>query len=275
MQLLLENGSDYSYSEDIHNTTPLSYATQNGHLSIVKLFEMQGAENTYRLQSLYLDSEYDGRSSLSDQDDIASIFSAGSLPSSQSSLSEVLSVAIYEFANLLLTDAELMLLYPTAITKVGLDKFQRNFARFFKRYGQSLEAEASNEMQHQAAQFVRRSARRTAVEMGRELKRDDEDFHELRGLDIEVPKLTQVNKWLELRKNDHREQHAEVLDQTEDHDISDESDSDGSESSEPALRTLEEVKEFMTLAPAFLHLREEFELGLNLIGGITGTKMTR
>lgn len=147
-----------------------------------------------------MDSEYDGRSSLSDQDDIASIFSADSLPSSQYSLSEDLSVAIYEFANLLPTDAELMLLYPTAITKVGLDKFQRNFARFLKRYGQSPEAEASNEIQCQAAQFVRRPARRIVVEMGRELKHDDEDFHELRGLDIEVPKLTQVNKWLELRK---------------------------------------------------------------------------
>lgn len=48
----------------------------------------------------------------SDQDDIASIFSAESLPLSQPPLSEVFSVTVYELANLLLIDAELMAFYP-------------------------------------------------------------------------------------------------------------------------------------------------------------------
>jgi hypothetical protein len=87
--------------------------------------------------------------------DIESIFSTESIPSSQSSLSETFSSALAEFTNLLLFDDELMPLYPTAILKLGPDKFQRNFARFLKRYGQRLGREASDELQRRAAHFVR------------------------------------------------------------------------------------------------------------------------
>lgn len=55
---------------------------------------------------------------------------------------------------------------------------------------------------------------------------------------------------------------------TQDHDISGESDTAESETSEPAsLRTLEEVKEFMTSVPAFLTYAKNFELGLKLDKG--------
>ncbi len=117
-------------------------------------------------------------------------------PSSQSSQTEIFTNAVSQLVHLLLTDAELRLLFPTAISKVGPDRFQRNFSRFLKNYSQRLEREALNELQRQAAHFVHISARRTAVEMGRELTQGGSESLEVQKLESELPKAAQVNAWL-------------------------------------------------------------------------------
>lgn len=100
-------------------------------------------------QKLDPETEDDIRSSKAEQSDIESIFSSQSLLSSQSTQSEIISIAVSELAYLLLNNDELMLLYPTAIYKIGLERLQRNFARLLKKYGQNLQKEASNDLQRQ------------------------------------------------------------------------------------------------------------------------------
>ncbi|KAJ5367345.1 hypothetical protein N7541_001286 [Penicillium brevicompactum] len=114
-------------------------------------------------------SEDEVKSAISYETDLESILSEGSHMSSQSSQSQLGSILIFEFVNLLLGDNDLGRLYPKAISKLGLAKFQRNFTRFLKRYGKDLTNEASNERQRQAGQFVCQVARRTAAQVGKTL----------------------------------------------------------------------------------------------------------
>ncbi|KAJ4182613.1 hypothetical protein NW759_017119 [Fusarium solani] len=274
VKLLLDAHRVDAHSKDNYDNTPLSYATQNGYLAIARLLEMRNPNDLGRPQNLDYEAEDDTRSSSGDQSDIESTFSAESLLSSQSSQGELFSIAISELVHLLLTDNELMLLYPTALSKVGPDRFQRNFVRFLKRYSQNLKEEASSEPERQAALFVRLSARRTVVEMGRKLRHDDWELLGTRKLELEVSKASQVNAWLEWQDRDRKQQHAgtrsdadmDTLAPAEDgHEFSDESDSVELEDHEqPSLRTLEEVKEFMISARAFLGLRQEFRAWLKL-----------
>ena len=115
------------------------------------------------------ESEDEVKSIISYETDIQSILSEGWHLSSQSSQSQLGSILIFEFANFLLSDNDLGRLYPKAISKLGLAKFQRNFTRFLKRYGKDLTNEASNERQRQAGQFVCQVARRTAAQVGKTL----------------------------------------------------------------------------------------------------------
>ncbi|KAJ6040878.1 hypothetical protein N7444_009783 [Penicillium canescens] len=64
-------------------------------------------------------------SDVGDQTDVESIFSTESISSWES---EITSTAISELARLLLNDDQLMGLYSTAISKVGSERFQRNFS---------------------------------------------------------------------------------------------------------------------------------------------------
>ncbi|KAL3474343.1 hypothetical protein BJX99DRAFT_260451 [Aspergillus californicus] len=207
---------------------------------------------------------------------IESIVSIESDSSSKSSLGGLFPVAVFELVNLLLNDAELTLLYPTALARAGLDRFQRNFARFLKRYSQNLREEACSEIQHQAAQFVRIAASRTAAAMGHKLTQIDEEPPRLQSLESEASKAVLIPRWLELtpsnellvtagRNNldDHpNEFHTESCSQLMSFDDDESSDEDGSMSN--PLHTLIEVKEFMVSAQAFVDLRREFRAWLKL-----------
>lgn len=74
---------------------------------------------------------------------------------------------ISELAKLLLNNKEVKDLSLSAISKVGPDRFQRNFSRLLKIYSQRLKAETSNKLQHQSASFTGGYAPQTAAEMAR------------------------------------------------------------------------------------------------------------
>ena len=289
VKLLLDSGQVNVHSTDNFDRTPLSYAMKNDFSAIARLLELRSV-NDRQPKNLDSEAEDEIRSSRSEQSDIKSIFSAESLLSSQSSQNEIFSIAVSEFAYLLLNDDELMLLYPTAISKIGLERLQRNFARFLKTYSRSLQREASNEVQRQAAKFARKSARQTAAEIGRILRQGDDEVLGARKVDLEVSKTAQVSAWLELQKGDREQQHSQIYtrgdintieknrkqqhfethsiadaDTTDDYESSDGSDSIGSDSYEHnSLRTIDEVKEFMISARAWSSLRQEFRAWLKV-----------
>jgi hypothetical protein len=193
------------------------------------------------------------------QTDIESIFSVESILSSQSSQGEITSFAILQLAHLLLNENELMLLYPTAISKVGPDKFQRNFARFLEKYGRRLLGEASSELQRQAAHFVSQYARRTAAQMRIVLMQKDGQLSIGKELDVDVSKSAQVNAWIESQRGGRLGSDANTVESSVD-ELSADSDSADSENyGHTSLSSLEGVKEFMISAKAFLDLRRELQ----------------
>ncbi|KAJ5745946.1 hypothetical protein N7520_011128 [Penicillium odoratum] len=197
------------------------------------------------------ETEDSHKDSLCDPSDIESIFSTESILSSHSSQSEITSIAISELTNLLLNDDDLKSLYPIAISKVGPGKFQRNFARMLKRYGQKLNSEASSEVQRQAANFVRLSARRTSA-LIRIFLTQDSGLPIQRKLELDVSKSAQVGAWI----TSQMEVSSNLNDDA--NEISSDSDSTSSESDHrSSLGTIEEVKEFMVSTRAFRALRQE------------------
>ncbi|KAJ6028867.1 hypothetical protein N7540_004443 [Penicillium herquei] len=208
-----------------------------------------------RRQSWPRETQADTKSSMCEQSDIESIFSTDSFLSSQSSQGEITSIAISELTHLLLIDDELMLLYPMAISRVGPDRFQRNFARILRNYGRSLNGEASNELQHQAAHFVRQSARRTAAQIRLSLMRDSGELPIGKNLELDVSKSARVNAWIESQTGGR----PNSDDDADPDELSAGSDSDSSESCQRTpLGTLEQVKDFMVSTKAFPSLRQEF-----------------
>ena len=292
VKLLLDSGQVDVHSTDNYGRSPLSYAIKNGFSVIVSLLELRNMNGPSRAQKLYPEAEDDIISSKSEQTEVESILSELPVQSSQSSQSEISSIAVSEFAYLLLNDDELMRLYTTAISKIGLERLQRNFARFLKRYSQSLEREASNEVQRQAANFVRISARQTAARLGWILRQGDGEIIRAREMDLDVSKTAQVNEWLELQKWDRKQQQSEIhsrreidtmdsdrkqqqfethagedADTMDDYELSDGSDSVESDNYEQnPLRTIDEVKEFMMSARAWSSLRQEFRAWLKVDG---------
>ncbi|KAJ5298834.1 uncharacterized protein N7443_006954 [Penicillium atrosanguineum] len=200
---------------------------------------------------------YDTKSAPSEHTDIESIFSMETASSWESSQPEIISIAISELVGLLLSDDQLMVLCSAAISKVGPEKFQRNFARMLKRYGWRLNEEASNQRQREAARFVRSSARWTAVEIRKKLMDNrSEPFFEKDSASTRL-KSARVNEWIESHSGGHMDWSADT------DESSAESDSADSESYEPnSLATLEEVKGFMMSTKAFFDLRQEFRLWL-------------
>lgn len=193
-----------------------------------------------------------------DQSDIESIFSDGTMLSSLSSQGEIVSIAISELAEILLNDNELKILYPTAISKVGPDRFQRNFTRILKKFGRNLEGEALNEIQRQAAQFVRSSAQQTAARMRQFLSQDGSKLGVEQSSD--ASKTAQVNAWLESQKVGHTKRQIEDYLEADVNQPFTDSDSDESEDLERAsLSSIDEVKLFLLSTNAFLDLREDFE----------------
>jgi hypothetical protein len=86
-----------------------------------------------------------------------------SIASSDSSVDEWRSNAFSEIVSLLL-GSELKTSFPMAITKLGPEKFQRNFRRLLIQYGRQLLREASNYLECQVAILVRLSAAQISVE---------------------------------------------------------------------------------------------------------------
>ncbi|KAJ5819321.1 hypothetical protein N7474_004912 [Penicillium riverlandense] len=203
-----------------------------------------------RQESGDCETEYDNENSAYNPSDIESIFSTESFQSSQSSQGEITSIAISELTNLLLNDDELKLLYPIAISKVGPDRFQRNFARILRNYGRRLNGEASNEIQRQAAQFVRLSARQTSAQLRIALMQGSSGL--LIGKKL-VSKSAQVNAWIASQTGGRPYSNADANESSTDSDST--SSGNGHESS---LGTLEEVKVFMVSTKAFPGLRQEF-----------------
>lgn len=197
------------------------------------------------------ESHYD--ISYHDWSDVESIFSENeSIASSQSSVSDFHFGALAELVDLFL-HSDLQQLYTPAISKVGPEKFTRNFRRFLLRYGRKLQYEASNPLEFQAAKLVRVSARQVAMEI-KELVEPGTASSALKkrgGMDP-----VQLNEWLESVKGREEEKEGE---------FSDASDSDESEIPEHSqLRALEEVKAFMISGQAFTDLCETFRQWLKL-----------
>lgn len=185
------------------------------------------------------------------QTDVESIFSVETTSTWQSSQSEVTSTAIHELARLLLNDDHLMGLYITAISKVGFDKFQRNFSRMLERYGSRLDREASNEIQREAAHFVRSSRRQTAIEVRIYLMENNPELSIQTKLEAAPSELARVNEWIVSSSGGRMDQDAG----------GDESsmDSDHSDSDSTMLSSLERVKGFLVSTQAFLDLRLDFQ----------------
>ena len=190
-------------------------------------------------------------STMSSETDIESLLSEGSHLSSQSSQGQLGSILIIEFAILLLCDNDLNQMYPRAIFKLGLAKFQRNFTRFLKRYGKDLINEASNELQRQAGQFVYQVARRTAAQVGKTLgqgggKLPVEQLPTLSGSNLAV-----VDAWLNSHEQHDPKLGGEAF-------VVDSESSESEDENQTSLETLDEVKEFMVSTKAFSTLRQDF-----------------
>jgi hypothetical protein len=161
-------------------------------------------------------------------------------------------------------------LYPRAIEKVGPEKFQRNFARFLKKYGKDLNNEASNDAQHEAAHFVRTAAQRTAAELRRLLGQDDAGFAGAERPETAASKTAQINEWLNRNRAEHDAELPSYADMDagtppEDGECSDDSESGESENlGQSSLHTLEEVQAFMSSAQAYMKLRQDFRTWLKL-----------
>ncbi|KAJ3495974.1 hypothetical protein NLG97_g3002 [Lecanicillium saksenae] len=195
--------------------------------------------------------------SVDDESDIESVFSTVSLPSSVSSFADLVSIAVPEWVRLLLDDEVMKELFPIALSKVGPQRFSRNFARFLKNYSQNLKAEVSSEIQRQAPHFVHQSADRTATEITRVLlstQNAPTPWSQVKNIE----KAEQIDHWLASQRAIGK--NAEVSKEGADIGTSTEMD----DSDEPQLQNLNEVKEFMVSAAAFTNLRLEFRSWLKL-----------
>lgn len=199
--------------------------------------------------------------------DIESIFSAFSAPSSQTSFNEVTQGAIVELVQLLLGNEDLKGLYPSALSLVGPQRFRRNFPRLLKMYGQRLHQEARNEPQRQAAQFIRRSRHQAVAMMARKLEQGDGISWSQR-LDSfgSTARQARVNEWLDQSGADEGQINTPLA--ATDTALKNEQDefesSDSENEGESSLPSLNEVKEFMISADAFLILCREFRVWLKL-----------
>lgn len=189
-----------------------------------------------------------------DESDVESVFSTASLSSSVSSRADLVSTAVLEWARLLLNDEVMGRLYPLAIFKVGEERFTRNFSRFLKGYSRGLSHEVSNEIQRQAMFFARHSANQTAMLVTRALK------PEHAALAVDMAKFQQINEWLESRNTDTDRAEETIHDEADQSDIN----SEASGTDGPRFNSLEEVKEFMISAKAFISLRNELRSWLKV-----------
>ncbi|KGO53939.1 hypothetical protein PEX1_041120 [Penicillium expansum] len=155
------------------------------------------------------------------------------------------------FTRLLLNDDQLMSLYKTAISKVGFERFQRNFSRMLKRYGSGLSREACNEIQREAAHFVRLSARQTAVEVRIDLMENNPGLSLEKNSKAAPSELTRVNEWIESHTGGRTDRDADGDESSVGSDLSD--------TESTTIASLERVKEFLVSTQAFSDLKLEFQ----------------
>jgi WD domain, G-beta repeat len=236
-----------------------------------------------------LESNSNYASSISSPSEIESLFSDNSsLVSSKSSTYQFDNV-VTELVHLLLNEKELKLLYALAMTKVRVEKFQRNLKRLLQQYGRSLLSEASKPLESQAARLVIKSAGPTADKIGKAIMHEDENDKRIamqKLKDERTLKAPQLEAWLGsqdsrmpftgrqnkfVQEDTKRTESPSAFNEeinpshTSDSDDSDDSDElDGLEIPEQSkLHTLEKVESFMISGQAYKNLCEEFEQWLN------------
>jgi hypothetical protein len=133
-------------------------------------------------------------------------------------------------------------LFTKAISKVGFEKFLWNFSRLLKQFASGLNRDASNEIQREAAHFVRLSARQTAIEVRIDLMENYPSFSYKTNLEAAPLELARDNQWIESHTSGRKDQGPD----------GDESsvDSDPSDSESTPLASLEMVKEFLVSTQA-------------------------
>lgn len=181
----------------------------------------------------------------SNTSDLESIMSeAPSIASSRSSVPVNIDLrAVQELRTLLLTNEALIPLYDVAISKVGPEKFYRNFKRLLLRYGRALGSEATSSVQLKAARFVRFAASRVSMQIKENISNKDGKEQE---------KGKQNAKAL-----------GDYLKQMQDVDDSSTEDSEH-DPEEASLQTLESVKSFMLSSTAFSDLCHSLRVWLGV-----------
>ncbi|KAK0724878.1 hypothetical protein B0H67DRAFT_117923 [Lasiosphaeris hirsuta] len=187
----------------------------------------------------------------SDFSDLESIVSGE--PSRVSSLSsapmDATSGAIDELKALLLFNENLEPLYSIAMSKAGLDRFQRNFKRLLVRYCAALSLEASTPVQAMAARLVRFSAWRVSLQIKDNLVNRSE------------PEANQEQK-------SNKAKVLEYLQEVRDcDDVVSGDDESVHDPEDVALQTLESVKSFLVTSNAFSDLCNALRRFLKLDGG--------
>lgn len=187
----------------------------------------------------------------SNDTEISSIFSEGSGETSGSSSAEF-AAADKQFAYMLFTNDRMEPLFQSALLKVSIEKFTRNFRRLISRYGQNLAQEASPGLQSQAAKYVQRSARQVTI-------------HILHAITLQVQadqlsKARQVNDWLESLQGVQKDSDQKSKSENEDQETFSDTDTDDADKDEDmSLQTLYDVQKFLTTANAFEVLHNEFQ----------------
>ncbi|KUJ15716.1 uncharacterized protein LY89DRAFT_93794 [Mollisia scopiformis] len=171
-----------------------------------------------------------------------------SIASSNSSVGGFFSSAISEIVDLFL-HSELQELYPAAISKLGPEKFQRNFRRLLLRYGRQLLQEASYNLEREVAVLVRRSATQITVQIRESIAQNE---NTLKG----SSNVAGLNEWLKTVKS--------LEDEKDDDDLSGSSGSEDWEPDNASLSTFEGVKSFMVTGRAFSDLCETFQMWLKV-----------
>ncbi|KAK1836084.1 hypothetical protein QBC39DRAFT_296909 [Podospora conica] len=186
----------------------------------------------------------------SEVSDVESILSeAHSTASSQSSIAPNIDLGgVHVLKILLLTNAALKPVYDVAISKVGPEKFQRNFRRLLVRYGRALSAEATAPVQSKAAHFVRYTALRVSVQI-----RD--------AITDQGKKQSEVETIGTKALDDYLRKIQDVDDSGDEDSEPDESDHDHEELS---VQTLDAVKNFMVSSKAFRDFCQSLRLWLGV-----------
>ena len=197
----------------------------------------------------------DGISSTGSPNDIESIFTIGTkstMPSTQSS-------GIEEFVNqwlirMLLDDPELRELYPTAIKRLGTERFRRNFARVLKMFGNHLKEISSKETERQAALFICNTRRKVAAGIQEMLEPTEESSLVPYLIDLETKNADLLEMRLRLLSRSHQEAfRAAPIDNDDD-----QADSDSGTSTPYELSNIEDVKRFILSSHSISYIRIVF-----------------